>query len=312
MRRYRVRTVTAAVAVLAAAGLALASHLSARAEPAPAAPATAPMVAPPGPGPIRTAYWYGPNPAQEVTVLLPARTRPQPVGAVLLLHGGAWVGGDKTRFEAQARDLAGRGYVAASANYRLAPAHPWPAQLQDARAALTGLLDRAEQYGLDRRRVVVAGESAGGHLALLLGTADTDRARVAAVASFSGVSDPARLVREPCAVAPDICSYTRQVGTIVRRDWLRCAPADCPRTYRAATASLLADRGDPPALLVASRGDFVPVGQTLAMAAALRRVGARHELAVDPGPWHGVGIPGAWSRFLNFARPHLGPPAYRP
>src|SRR5687767_12146489 len=68
-------------------------------------------------------------------VYLPAeegKARP----AVLVVHGGGWVAGDKSWFADQATQLAEAGYVAVSVNYRLAPAHPYPAAVDDVEAAV--------------------------------------------------------------------------------------------------------------------------------------------------------------------------------
>jgi epsilon-lactone hydrolase len=86
-------------------------------------------------------------------------------GVVLYLHGGSFLfGSPRTHADTLARlALATRCRVLAP-DYRLAPEHPYPAQLEDAAAALSGL----EQLGVPRSRVVIAGESAGGNLALAL------------------------------------------------------------------------------------------------------------------------------------------------
>src|SRR5207248_3224846 len=64
---------------------------------------------------------------------------------------------------------AARGYAVAAIDYRLAPAAPYPAALEDVRAAVAYLAAHAAEYDLDRSRVVLLGRSAGGHLALLAG-----------------------------------------------------------------------------------------------------------------------------------------------
>ena len=84
-------------------------------------------------------------------------------GVVLYLHGGAYVLGTASAGAGLASDLARRvGARAVSVDYRLAPEHPYPAGLSDAVAAYRALLDS----GLDPDRMCVAGESAGGGLAL--------------------------------------------------------------------------------------------------------------------------------------------------
>jgi acetyl esterase/lipase len=91
------------------------------------------------------------------------------VPGVLYLHGGAWRSGDKSEVSVWAGLLVSQGYVVASANYRLAPQHKWPAQIEDAKCALRYLRANASTYNLDPLRVGVMGSSAGGHLAALLG-----------------------------------------------------------------------------------------------------------------------------------------------
>lgn len=95
--------------------------------------------------------------------------------AALFLHGGGWVGGDRSEsgWLPRIRDpLLEKGYVVASADYRLAPSHRWPAQIEDASCAIRFLNAEAGTYGIDAGRIGVWGTSAGGHLAALLGTAD--------------------------------------------------------------------------------------------------------------------------------------------
>lgn len=86
-------------------------------------------------------------------------------GALLYLHGGAWVMGSPRSHRALVADLARRaGVRALSIDYRLAPEHPYPAALDDAVAGYEWLL----ASGLEPSRIVVAGDSAGGNLALAL------------------------------------------------------------------------------------------------------------------------------------------------
>jgi len=91
-------------------------------------------------------------------------------GAPLLVwvHGGAWRGGSKSRMPLEA--LAEEGWVIASVDYRLTPVARFPAQVHDIKAALRFLRARAADYGFDADRIAIAGNSAGGHLAALVGT----------------------------------------------------------------------------------------------------------------------------------------------
>jgi acetyl esterase/lipase len=87
---------------------------------------------------------------------------------VLMIHGGAWTAGDKAYDRVHARSLASRGYWVMVVNYRLAPAHRFPAQLDDCRLALRWLKEQSKEYDVDQERLGAWGYSAGGHLAALL------------------------------------------------------------------------------------------------------------------------------------------------
>jgi acetyl esterase/lipase len=88
---------------------------------------------------------------------------------VLQIHGGAWVMGHKRQQALpMLTDLASRGFVCVSANYRLSPRATFPAQLIDVKMALVWIRLHIAEYGGDPDCVVVTGGSAGGHLAALL------------------------------------------------------------------------------------------------------------------------------------------------
>lgn len=89
--------------------------------------------------------------------------------AVILLHGGSWRLGDKTMMDIFGPELAGHGFVALAAEYRLLGEAPWPAQIKDVKTAIRWTKTNAASLDIDPDKVVVEGFSAGGHLALLAG-----------------------------------------------------------------------------------------------------------------------------------------------
>ena len=89
--------------------------------------------------------------------------------AVLLVHGGGFRAGSKDGFVPLAIQMAQYGYVAATLNYRLAPKYPFPAAVEDVKAAVRFLRANAEKYGIDSNHIGARGGSAGGHLVLMLG-----------------------------------------------------------------------------------------------------------------------------------------------
>ncbi len=82
---------------------------------------------------------------------------------VLLIHGGGWREGSWRDFESFGPQLSRRGLMVAAMNYRLAPEHPWPAQIEDVLAAVSFLRSQLT----DPDRISLWGHSAGGHLAMM-------------------------------------------------------------------------------------------------------------------------------------------------
>ena len=97
----------------------------------------------------------------------------QPVPGVVWIHGGGWRGGNKGEFEKLIRDSARAGYVAVSIEYRLAPKHVFPAQVEDCKCAVRWLRANASKLHVDPNRIGVVGSSAGAHLSMMLGAMDS-------------------------------------------------------------------------------------------------------------------------------------------
>lgn len=97
----------------------------------------------------------------------PQKTNNMP--AILLLHGGGWFQGEKSQLKAYAIQLARYGFVCVCSEYRLIPEAIWPAQIYDAKAAVRWMRANAKELGIDANKICVSGNSAGGHLALVLG-----------------------------------------------------------------------------------------------------------------------------------------------
>lgn len=106
--------------------------------------------------------------AQKLDLYLP-ETGEGPFPLVVFIHGGAWFGGDKADGqEAAWVTLRSQGYAVASINYRLSGEEPHPAGLLDCKTAIRYLKANEDRYHIDAGRVAVAGDSAGGHYALMV------------------------------------------------------------------------------------------------------------------------------------------------
>ncbi|THH41816.1 alpha/beta hydrolase [Neolewinella litorea] len=92
-----------------------------------------------------------------------------PRPGVLLIHGGGWTTGSKENQIPMAQQLADRGYVTVTPEYRLSAEAPYPSGVKDLKQALRWMRAHATEYGIDSNRIAVYGASAGAHLASLLG-----------------------------------------------------------------------------------------------------------------------------------------------
>jgi acetyl esterase/lipase len=107
--------------------------------------------------------------AQKLDLYLPDQGK-QPYRVILWLHPGGFTMGDKEMIRPFVSAILARGYAAVSVNYRLAGEASFPAQIQDAKAAVRWVGANASKYHLDKRKVASWGISAGSTLAALLGT----------------------------------------------------------------------------------------------------------------------------------------------
>jgi acetyl esterase/lipase len=142
------------------------------------------------------------NPDNQRLVLDLARPKGDgPFPAILCIHGGGFRAGDRHGYDGLVKQLAARGYVAATVEYRLAPKFQFPAQVYDVKAAVRWMRANAAKYHVDPNRVGVVGGSAGGHLVHFLGVTGDVKAfegdggsadqssRVQCVVSYFGPSD---------------------------------------------------------------------------------------------------------------------------
>lgn len=140
------------------------------------------------------------DPAQKMDVYFPDSGGPWP--AVIYVHGGSWMRGDKAEAIMFAANMTVQGYLVVSINYRLYPPARFPAMIEDVKCAVRSLRAHAGDYNLDPNRIGAVGVSAGGHLVALLGTSDPgawdageyldQSSRVQAVIAMAGVMDLSR------------------------------------------------------------------------------------------------------------------------
>lgn len=223
-------------------------------------------------------------------------------GTLLYLHGGAYcVGSPATHRALTARLAQGTGVPVFAADYRLAPEHPFPAALDDALAAYRALRQRGP--------VVVAGDSAGGGLALSLALALRE----------AGEEQPAGLLLlSPWAdMAPDTLPPEPPGEAMLSAAWAQtCAShyLGTPPGLRVwVTSPLKADLRDLPPVLIQAGTDEMLHGQALALHQALQSAGVASRCDITERRWHVFQLHGgalrsadeAIARLCHFARQRL-------
>jgi pimeloyl-ACP methyl ester carboxylesterase len=130
----------------------------------------------------------------KLDIYRPAEPKVAPV--LMFVHGGYWRQGDRALYTFVGNRFAKAGYVVVIPSYRLMPASPHPAQIEDVAAAFAWTHEYISKYGGDPNKIIVAGHSAGGHLASLLALDPKWLQRfklptsaIRAVVSLSGVYD---------------------------------------------------------------------------------------------------------------------------
>ena len=227
-----------------------------------------------------------------------------PRPGVELIHGGGWQAGDKSFYAPLGRALAARGFVAFSVNYRLTPAAHYPAQADDVQQAARWLRAHAGEYGLDPARLGALGDSAGGHLALILGTRDTPKdadpalaaqsSRVQCVVDFYGPTDltgTATPATTPTPTTPP--TDAQKYGIQVVRDLLGGSAQEESALARAASPLFSVDAKSAPTLIITGTDDpLVAPSQSTRLADALRAAKVEVTLAIMYHQGHGFLNPG--------------------
>ncbi len=181
--------------------------------------------------------------------------------AVVLIHGGAWSSGSKSLMLVHARQLAAAGIVSIAIDYRHAPQHLFPAQVDDVRSALLWVTDHADEFSIDLNRLGLFGYSAGGHLACLLASLSDEPLAVQLGTSSWAADDPRwqrlPVLRAVVAGGPP-CDF-RQLAPHDRtlEFFLGGTPAQLASRYASASPTAHASAGDCPICFIHGENDAV-------------------------------------------------------
>jgi acetyl esterase/lipase len=217
-------------------------------------------------------------------------TTPQPT--MVFYHGGGWVTGTKESSFMSLMPWLEMGWNVVNVEYRMARVALAPAAVEDALCALRFVVAQAKTYNVDTTKIVVSGESAGGHLALAAGMIpssagftsvcagggftgfDNAVPQVAAIVNWYGITDLNDML-----AGPNARSYAVQ--------WIG-APDDRDEVARSVSPLTYVRAGLPPILTIQGDADpIVPYSQNTRLRDALTKVGANNELFTVPGGGHG-------------------------
>ena len=179
---------------------------------------------------------------------------------IVWVHGGAWRAGSKDFMPLTA--LVESGYAVASIDYRLSTVAKFPALIHDCKGAIRWLRANESRYGYNANRICIAGNSAGGHLAALIGTSNGVKALEGTVGGHADQSSDVQSIASYYGASnlASILSQSTPHGLSVRVPALKLLLGDTPDQVKElaqlASPVFHVDKNDPPLLLL--HGDQDP------------------------------------------------------
>lgn len=218
-----------------------------------------------------------------------------PVPGLIFIHGGGWKGGKKEDYRYYGIEFAEKGYVVASIQYRLSGESKYPAAIHDVKAAVRWMRAEASSFGVDPERIGVAGGSAGGHLALLLGyTSDVEE--FDGDSGHAGVSSRVQAVVNlygPTDLTTEFARNQSETGSLLKK-FFGGTYDEQPAKYEEASPIRYVTGDDPPTLILHGTIDkVVPINQADLLSKKLKETGVPYIYDRLPG----------WPHAMDLAQP---------
>lgn len=212
-----------------------------------------------------------------------------PFPAVVVVHGGGWLNGDKSKFRALAISLCERGYVTMAVGYRLGYEARFPAGIQDCNAAVRFLRAKADQYHVNPKQIGAVGGSAGGHLVGLMATAP----HIKALQGNAGYADRSSALQAAIVMAGPMQMASGSVAERSRKNpeksnsnqWLGKTIDEAPELYQLSDAHLHLSAQTPPLLFMT--GEFDHPERNAPSREKLKSLGVATDIKVYPQGKHG-------------------------
>jgi acetyl esterase/lipase len=224
---------------------------------------------------------YGTDTAQRMDIYLPANRSKDSTKVIVLIHGGAWMEGDKRDFDSYMAVFKQKlpGYAIVNMNYRLASQlyNHFPAQENDVKSVVNFLFDKGDEYKISDKFVLL-GASAGGHLALLHAYKYTAPVKIKAVVSLFG---PTNL--EDMYNSQTNAFYQYGMSLLIGG-----TPATNPAAFQQSSPIHFAGAQSPPTIMLhGGRDQLVNINQSISLKAKLDAAGVINQLVTYPNEGHG-------------------------
>lgn len=224
---------------------------------------------------------YGSAPLQNMDVYLPAGRTTASTKVLVLIHGGSWHTGDKTELTEYVDSFRRRmpDYAVFNINYRLAvtPNNLFPTQENDVKSAIEFIDSKTQEYSISKT-FVLAGVSAGGHLALLQGYKHQNPVKPRAIVSFFGPTDLYEMYYNPTS---PLISF--KLAEVVGK-----TPVQDSVLYARSSSINFVNSTAPPTLLLHGGADpLVKASQSTALRDKLTAAGVVNSYVFYPGEGHG-------------------------
>jgi acetyl esterase/lipase len=213
---------------------------------------------------------------------------------IVWVHGGAWHSGAK---ESPPLGFVNAGYALASINYRLSIEAKFPAQIHDIKAAIRFLRANAAKYGFRADKIVIAGSSAGGHLAALAGVTNNDRELEGNLGQHTNTSSSIQGILDYYGPTnfTSILKQSTPHGISVRGPAMALLLGNTvdnvPDAAKKASPVLQVDPSDPPLLILHGDQDIqVPINQSHELEGVYKSNNLKVKLIVAYGAGHGDGV----------------------
>jgi acetyl esterase/lipase len=215
-----------------------------------------------------------------------------PVGLIVWVHGGAWRSGSRASVDLVG--LTALGWAVASVDYRLSPVARFPAQVHDIKAAIRHLRAHSTEHGYPASRLVIAGSSAGAHLAALVGVSNghpelegnvgpdlQQSSDVQAIVSLYGASNLTTILSQSTPHGLDVRVPSLEL-------LLGAKPEVASELARLASPVFHVSANDPPLLLLhGDQDNQMPINQSHELQGAYEKLGLPVQMVVVHGSGHG-------------------------